>query len=388
MKHKCIVKPDQICIVRTTSFIVLFGFFVFVILWLASVQIKEEKFKQKITNSIERQGKWFVQNQKEGGDFIYERTVATGEANERNNIVRQAGVIYALAMLYHYNHDSDTQQALEKGFAYFQGLTKIQNTEASSITYNNRTPSNATALLILGLAEYIETDEKHKTAENLEYLVKLSNYLVSTQTLSGAYINNYTTMGPVESDYNNGESMYALMRSYNITQKETYLLSVKRMADYALDYYGKQKFNSSFFSWGMAGFAHLYQINPDDRYWKFLKIYADKYMSGRGTSYEQYLLHKSVSNISPGTSVFLEGVDHIAWIAKTKDKILYINLKLHVQKMLDYLLMYEINSPYGKYNSKSDMVNGAICSQITCETARIDFLQHNVSAILLYMRFL
>ena len=40
--------------------------------------------------------------------------------------------------------------------------------------------------------------------------------------------------------------MYALIRSHSVTQKESYLRSVQRMAAYAMDHYGNQEFNSSF----------------------------------------------------------------------------------------------------------------------------------------------
>ncbi len=349
--------------------------------------LPKENFRQKVTGSISRQGDWFIRNQTPAGDFVYERYAATGEIKEGNSIVRQAGALYGLAQLYAYTKNPETKTTLEKGFDYFRGLTATPSASANVITHNGQTLTNTTALLVLGLVEYLEADSRNKTTENLEYLVRLSNYLASTQTSTGAYINEYVPK-PVESDYNNGETMYALIRSYNVTQKQEYLLSVKRMASYAMEYYGPQGFNSSFFSWGMAGFSYLYAAEPDEKYWIFLKQYADKYMTSRGVVYEQFLNHTSETAITPGASVFLEGVNHIAWVAKDKDPVLYRTLKRHVERVLDFLLTYELDGPYGKYASGKDMVRGAICSQKECETTRIDFLQHNISAILLYVKFL
>lgn len=341
----------------------------------------KENFEQKVVGSAKRQGEWFTRNQTNEGDFVYERIVATGEVKEGNNIVRQAGALYGLAQLYGYTKDPKIEQTLEQGFTYFRGLTATPSADVNKIVYFDDAQSNTNALLVLALVEYIEGDIKHNTTENLEYLVRLSNYLVATQATNGSYINDYTPRAE-ESDYNNGETMYALIRSYNVTRNERYLTSVKRFANYALTHYGEKEFNSSFFSWGMAGFAYLYKADPSDRYWKFLKEYAEKYMIARGAGYEK------TQDSPPGSAVFLEGIDHVAWIAREKDTVMYRALREHVQKVLTYLVTYEIGGPYGKYTSPDDTVIGAVCSQVTCETTRIDFLQHLLSAILLYIRFL
>lgn len=346
----------------------------------------KETLEQKLEGSIARETQWFLNNQKEAGDFVYERASATGEINDANNIVRQAGALYGLGQAYGYKNDPKISQAFEKGLAYFKELTATKSATMAAISYEDSTYTNTTALVVLGLTEYILADERNNTVENLEYLVRLSNYLESTQATSGAYINSYTP-SPSESDYNNGETMYALIRSHQITQKDSYLESVKKMADYAMSYYGTNKFNSSFFSWGMAGFAYLYTVEPNEKYWKYLSDSFELYMKNRGQWYEQYIQSKDGEPISPGSAVFLEGVDHIGWIAKTKDPELYKKINQHLRRVLEQLLVYELNSPYGRYRSESASVSGAVCSQITCESTRMDFVQHHLSAMTLYLKF-
>ncbi len=377
---------DRIQIVWIIIILILAVFSALSVLRLVALWPKES-FEEKAIASIKRQGAWFTRNQTEEGDFVYERIAATGAVKDRNNIVRHAGVLYGLGQLYRYTKDPKIQETLEKGFAYFRTLTATPSAEVNAIVYNDDTQSNTNALLILGLVEYMEADEKHKTTDNVEYLVRLSNYLVATQTSRGSYVNDYTPRAE-ESDYNNGETMYALIRSYALTQKEEYLSSVRRFANYAIEYYGKQGFNTSFFSWGMAGFAYLYKVDPQEQYWQFLKSQGDKYFHFRGDGYEWFLNGKSKMAITPGSAVFLEGADHIGWIARDQDTALFRKYRRHIQRVLEHLLIYEIGSPYGKYKAVSDTVSGAFCSQVECETTRIDYLQHDMSAILLYVRYL
>jgi len=386
MKKKRAPRLDRIHIVWSIVIVILVCFSG-VAVWRLVRLLPKENARERLEGSIVRQGKWFAKNQTEEGDFVYERISASGEVKEGHNMVRQAGALYGLGQLYAHTKDPEVAATIEKGLGYFREITATMSAEASAITYNEVTNTNTTALLVLGLVEYLEVDEALQTTENLEYLVRLSNYLVSTQTSTGAYINTYKPT-PSESDYNNGETMYALIRSYRLTRKQPYLLSVKRMANYAIFHYGPRDYNSSFFSWGMAGFAHLYQVEPDEKYWEFMRAYAVKYMVSRGNGYEQYLSGKTKEPIIPSASVFLEGVSHIAWIAKEKDVSFSNMLTRHTQRVLQHLLMYEINSPYGAFVSESDVVTGAVCATVGCETTRIDFLQHNMSAIILYFRFL
>ena len=347
----------------------------------------KERLEQKLEKAITQETTWFLNNQKETGDFVYEQVAATGEVNDANSIVRQAGASYGLGQAYGYKKDPQVMRAFEKNLTYFRSLSATKSATQAMISHEGATYSNTTALVVLGLTEYIEADSRNNTTENLEYLVRLSNYLESTQATSGAYIYSYEPT-PTESDYNNGETMYALIRSYRLTQKDSYLTSVKRMADYAISHYGTKKFNSSFFSWGMAGFAYLYDVSPDERYWKFLLESAKTYMSMRGKYYDAYIQKNEGDPVPPAAAVFLEGIAHVGWIAKEKDLKVYTELHQHVRSVLDYLLVYVLGGPYGRYKSESASASGAMCATVQCETTRVDFMQHHMSAMTLYLKFM
>lgn len=380
------VRVDFIRLIWIAGIIALFAWSARTV-FRAVTLLPKEPVSDRLRESAVRQGGWLITNQKPEGDIVYEMVSATATPTEDNNIVRQAGVLYGLAQLSNTSETPQLSGAFEKNLEYFRGITATVSAERAAIELDGYRPSNATALVVLGLTEYMDADKSRQTTQNLEYLTRLTNYLISTQASHSAYFNDLIPT-PKESDYNNGETMYALIRSFRITNDPATIESVRKAAEYFMDHYGTSDFNASFFSWGMAGFSYLYRVDPRDEYWQFLRAYADKYLHERGEWYEYALAGRKDAEIPPGAAVYQEGVAHIAWIAKEKESDLNRKLSRHMVRVLEYLLRYEVNSPVGKYAVEDTRMNGAICATATCETTRIDFMQHYISAILLYLRFL
>ncbi len=341
-----------------------------------------ELLNARLPKALERQGEWLIKHQKQEGDFVYEMEFGTGKLTDDNNIVRQAGALYALTQYQRASGNKEAINSIEKGISYFKSLTQ-EVTVGSAINYQNNILSNTNALLVLALVEYIEANDD-VSEKHLEYLTNLSDYLVDTQDESGNYIYQTVDGTPVYSDYNNGESLNALIRAYRVTGNEVYLKSAELAADKFIQTYGKQEFNTSFFCWGVAGFYHLLEIKGDEKYWDFMKDYTDKYMVFTGEYYDAYILRQEGVQPNPKAFVYQEGVIHIVAAAKQKDPALYEELKNHTTRVLRYNLGYEINAPYSAFKSQSQELSGAICYTAACETTRVDMIQHSISAMYLY----
>jgi hypothetical protein len=345
-----------------------------------------------IEESMKLQGLWFIKNQTDMGDFIYEIDVNSGENLRGNNEVRQAGSLYSLAQLYRYTKDEEVEKTLLKGLTYFEKYIKPQNKSGTSIaiTYNETTKSNTTALYLLALIEYMEASDqaKQEYSQTAKYL---GNYLVSTQLNSGGYIYKYDNINNknssyYESDYNNGETFYSLVRLYKLTGNGIYIDSVNRAAGYLLQKYNSEPFNLSFYAWGMEGFAHLYDINPKEEYWNFMRSYTDSYMTSRGNYISRYFIDKG-NTIPPkgNLGVYIEGLSHVAWIAKRKDPEYYGQIKTFIQGSLNYLMSLQINGPQSERSSSIESLKGGTCYDHECKTIRIDIVHHVLSANYLYL---
>jgi len=327
-------------------------------------------------------GKWFIANQTATGDFTYELDVATGKPSAGYNIVRQAGSLYSLAQLYREYRDPTVKETLERGFAFFETLTVFPKTpSARAILHHGAIQSNTSALLLLALAEYSDAEPERK-AKYEKVIEGLANYLMATQKPSGGFINRYPDE---ESDYNNGESFYALVRAYEVTGKKEYLQSAKKAALYMMEKYRMDEFNDEFFPWGMAGFAHLYRLEPNVRYWRFMREQTDAFFAGIGASTERFFYGISSRPPKGNIGVFLEGISQTALVAKAQDEAYFRKIEDFMKPSIDYLLTLQVNGPASKRYSPIATIQGGMCYNFDCQTERIDITHHALSALYWYL---
>ncbi|OGD63212.1 hypothetical protein A2160_05455 [Candidatus Beckwithbacteria bacterium RBG_13_42_9] len=365
------------------GFVSLLGF---IGLWIGQkilIKFLEEKAQTKIfQTSLSQMENWFIRNQTETGDFHYELNTTTGQTSSNYNIVRQAGVLYSLAQAYKYHPSSQLKKTIEKEINFFKEywVVKADQPGIAMIVYQGKQKNNTEALLLLGLAELIESDPNLKS-QYWEMAQQLANFLVTTQKDKGGFWYEGNSSSP-ESDYNNGETFYALVKFYRLDPDPKYLTSINKAANYFLKKYPPTNFNSSFFSWGMAGFANLYQVDHQEIYWQYLKDSTENF---RTSSIGKNIINKNDSHLRGGWGVFLEGTAFTAWVAKDKDHQYHDQLAAYIKNSLDNLLSLQIDGPRGKFTSDFENIKGGLCNDSLCQSQRIDITHHNLSALILYL---
>lgn len=345
---------------------------------------QSRQHQANFTESMKLMGQWFVTNQTAQGDFRYELETATGQTKEGYNIVRQAGSLYSLAQLFGLTHNPQIETTLKQGFTFFEQLSRPEATDAAAIVYQDEKKSNGSALLLLALIEYMEADPQAQD-QYLNWARQLANFLVSTQKGNGGFAYR-PDIDLEESDYNNGETFYALVRIYRLDPQPEYWEAIQKAADYLVTAYPPQTPNLSFYSWSMAGFAHLYQIDPQPAYWDYLKTSTNAFINTRGKS---FLPQTSQPRFIRGNwGVFLEGIIHTAWVAQSIDPQYAQYLKDFSETALLQVLTLQVEGPYGRFAARYPHLKGGICYDQSCQTQRIDIVHHNLSAVALYLKFL
>ncbi len=333
-------------------------------------------------------GAWFERHQREDGSFNYEYILTKNEYSTDDNIVRQAGSLYGLAMLHRYFPDAGIRATLSRGIAYFE--TKIIRTEQDGVLIayvqdGTSIQANTAAVFLLALVELGDTDQYGSLMQ------ELGNYLVASQLEDGSFYNYYLSptsgCNPV-SPYNNGESFLALIRLYRLMGGEPYLVAAQRIAAFSMTTYSANP-NTSFYSWGTQAFWELYAVEPQDAYRDFIYQQADWIITTN--TYTAISAFLKRADVVPGgnSSVMNEGLTMAYELARRLgDQGRADRYLENIQKALLYNYVYQMPLADEYSTEVYEKARGGLCYNFYCLTQRIDMVHHWISACVEALRYL
>jgi hypothetical protein len=332
-----------------------------------------------LERSIHLGADWFVKNQTTQGDFLYEYDLAEEKYTNGNNIVRQAGGFYGVALVNRRFPNKDYLRAAERAVNYFKAISKTETRDGLSIRYIDHAQegvrNNATSVFLLGLTELSKTNtlllEKYRTLAT-EY----ANFLVESQRPDGRFFARYDPESKQfsgESGYNNGESFFALARMTNITGDHRLREATAKAAETMRSKYHEPDLQA--YHWLMQGFDVWYEVTGDDWIPEYLFNQTDKVIAWpRYDSLDNYLKDEGPPTAG-NYGVLAEGIAASARIA------MQVGDKDHFETYLDvlkktgkYVLQYQLRSRGG-------LMRGGFCRDLRCNTVRLDMQQHNLAAI-------
>jgi small neutral amino acid transporter SnatA (MarC family) len=153
---------------------------------------------------------WFVRNQEPDGDWLYEYDTADDSVSAEYNEVRHAGVTMGLYQAAAAGLPGALRSA-DRGTQW--ALDRVTARDGwSAFTYNGRTTTGATALLVAGLVIRREATGDDRYDEELR---RLGRFLLAQTEPSGAVLAEYdvTRGAPVAGEYSKyytGEAYWAL----------------------------------------------------------------------------------------------------------------------------------------------------------------------------------
>jgi small neutral amino acid transporter SnatA (MarC family) len=153
---------------------------------------------------------WFVRNQQPEGDWLYEYDAADDSVSAEYNEVRHAGVTMGLYQAAAAGLPGALRSA-DRGAEW--ALDRLTERDGwSALTYNGRTTTGATALLVAGLAIRREATGDDRYDRELR---RLGRFLLAQREPSGAVLAEYDQAGgaPVPGEYSKyytGEAYWAL----------------------------------------------------------------------------------------------------------------------------------------------------------------------------------
>lgn len=327
----------------------------------------DQSFQQGVT--------WLLAQQNPNGDFCYSRQVVSAKPGLDNNIVRQAGALYALAHAYHYAPQPQLAKTLTLGWQYFLSQSQTENNR-TWIQTGPVIKTNATSLVILSLLEAQEAGLRLSQLQK-RWLNRLINFVLSCQRSDGSFI--YSSKNPIKrSDFNDAEAFYVLSR-VDKTNFLHYQGASKRSLSYIQSTYQEGNWSTPAYAWTMAAIRHS---SFDIRHSLF--PYAQAYTQAVWNQ-RLFPMLEGKTELSAGHASHAEGLGQILHLAKDVDNAWFKLWKSRLEAVLTRLQTLQLGNPACPRSNYHSALTGAFLSKAGRQTVRIDITQHNLSAVYLYL---
>ncbi len=336
---------------------------------------------------------WLKRSQEDNGHFLYEYSPLSDAYSKDDLMVRQTGALYILGEVL--KKDKDNKYELKNTVINALSYFKDNSREGEFNDYQfrciqrieNVCSLGAVSLGLVGILDLIEANPELEE-EYQELLDDYLHYLLAMKKPNEGFRGFYYLTGNVQSEkeshFSNGEALLALARYYKYNPTAEVKTAIDDSFDYFNSQYSEGSWDYNFYLWGMAALKDLYQLEPKQEYYDFVKNYTDWRISG----------YKKQRNSLGNKCAYIEGVISAYSVIESKlteeEKEYYleeINYWLFKSKELQvdssgsipFKTGDTVNNLKVLYPSKAQ---GGFLTGLNKFQQRIDFTQHCLSSYL------
>jgi len=377
------------------------------LLWL------EHEFDKKLTREVllksyKLGNKYIINNQKSEGNFYYEYDFVNNEVTGTDNQVRQAGAVWALALMYAYDRDNETKKALDKALGFFINNTVTGSKQGNLVISYPRddiSNTNTIAIVSLALIDYLTLEKKGIIKLNSEYKQKLNkylngylNHLKSIRLDNKHFSSHYSLKSQTHVDkfdpYSDGETLLAFIKAAKYLGHAELIPIIEESAIIMAKYYTYDQWihnydspkTKGFFQWSCMAFWE-YQ----DAGWKDSEFYRQYILS---LAWWMINIHKTLYRTA-NTAYVYEGIIPALLIARDeKMKNVISDLEYTIDRALYKLTSWQVAGPLQSENlfllnnpTKNDKAIGGVMNYKNRPVLRIDVTQHQMHAVIWALKY-
>lgn len=361
--------------------------------------------RRTLVLAVEAARAYYLNHQKAEGNFVYSRDILSGEVEDDDNQVRQAGALWGLSALNRDRPTNDTRSAVVRGLDFFFRCTQPLAMGHSAPVYpdDDSVKSGTVALVCLAITELWRGQEPYLTdlARGLydTWLTTYLEYLRAMEMENGSWGKEYYVKSnqrlPQASPYYDGECLLAYCKAARYMGRNDLIPKIEKIAPllaerYTLDTW-KEDIDSEatkgFFQWGCMAFAEYVQAG-----WKNADTIGDAALA-----LAWWQLHEHRVLLRRGNTAYsLEGLLAAWQVAEIRhDSVAMQEIRDAIEDILSTLLTWQVGGPLQKYNSFLNtllridpIATGGIMNAADSGVIRIDVVQHQVNAMLMALNLL
>jgi hypothetical protein len=343
--------------------------------------------RARLDRAAQAGGDYLIRAQKSDGSFHYDYDPLAESASERDyNILRHAGATIALFQLYEATHEARYREAARRAVVYLKSRFRwARQADAFYVLDDGgKTKLGANGLALIALALQMRLDKK--SADRASAL-RLANLVLRMQERDGSFASYYDMKGEPEdraSLYYPGEALLGLIELYKLTGDKRLIESARRGADYLID--TQQRMPSlPPDAWLMQALEALFAIKPDPTYAAHAIHIAEAMIKEQYTEADTPLYAGSyrpgVPRATPAASR-AEGMLAAMRLARLTNDARAARLAEALKLSARFQLAQQFDADNSFYLASPERAAGGFRESLTSARIRIDYVQHNISALL------
>ena len=332
------------------------------------------------------------------GRFAYSYLPTVNRVAPKYNMVRHAGTIYAMLELYALDRDPALLRSAQRAIRYQLRFVKdfgAADRRMSVLAYKGKIKLGGVALTVVALAKYTEVTKDDML---LPVMRRLARYIVASQRKNGRFISQrFYPSGKVrkgfDSQYYPGEAMLALLRLHALDPLEKLLDATEAAARYLIEVRdsGIPTPRLVHDHWLLYALNELYRRRPRELYMTHaLRIArAITLAQNRTPPYPDYLGSFYNPPRSTPTATRMEGLLAAYSLARDFGRVKDADrFRRAIRLGIGFQLRTRFGPAKAMYMENPERPMGGFHRSLTNFEIRIDYVQHNLSALLAFHRLL
>ncbi|MGE0172519.1 MAG: beta-L-arabinofuranosidase domain-containing protein [Oligoflexales bacterium] len=329
------------------------------------------------------------------GSFIYSYDPVRDRSKDTYNILRHAGALFSMIEYYDSNKSKAMLEAINRSIGYLLQTMKPcpQTPKDLCVIEDDATKLGGNGLALLALSEYtaVTGDSSH-----LEVMRRLASRLNTVQKPSGefGFHKQHARTGEdmkMISEYYPGESIFALVRFYDVDSNRKWLDTAKRATDWLINVRDKDLTIESIEHdhWLLYGLDKLYTHFPEKKILEHARKIVDAILAAQISSHQipAWIGGYRTPPSSTPAATRSEGLMAAHRLfSRVKNKPAYAaypdRILKAVQLSMQFQLSTQVTSERQRLLGFHGHALGGFTSSLTEFDIRNDYVQHNLSSIL------
>ncbi|MEK7579333.1 MAG: hypothetical protein AAB460_02270 [Patescibacteria group bacterium] len=338
-------------------------------------------------------GDYLVRQMHEDGSFVYEYDPISNKEDDSYNLLRHAGTTYSLLELYEVTRDTKYLTAAERALTYLResAIPCPVYKDALCILEENEIKLGGNGLAILALAKYMEVTSSR---DDLELAEGLARFAQAIQAKNGKFLFYKMDKDGVPdsefvSEYYPGEAMFGLARLSGLSDNKEWLNVAHKGAEWIILVRDAKVPTDDLphDHWLLYALNELYADTPNQIYADHTKRLVEAIVSlqHRDKVGEEAVWNGGYYNPprSTPTATRSEGLGAAYYLLNRAGDPIYAGVaKNAMEKGVEFQLRTQMTSQKIHALNASGRALGGFHETLDDYTIRIDYVQHNISALL------